>query len=100
MHSFIRQELSKLTELLSLIHQDDSLLANITSISHRCAHSLLSGNKLLFAGNGGSAADAQHLADIVAGDSLVNTANERGIFTDKLHKIKKAIQSTLTYTSI
>jgi D-sedoheptulose 7-phosphate isomerase len=62
MHSFIRQELSKLTELLTLIHQDDSLLANITSISHRCAHSLLSGNKLLFAGNGGSAADAQHLA--------------------------------------
>ena len=47
-----------------------------------------------------SEADAQHLADLVAGDSLVNTANERGIFTDKLHKIKKAIQSTLTYTSI
>ncbi|NIR44850.1 MAG: SIS domain-containing protein [Gemmatimonadetes bacterium] len=40
----------------------DSLAAPIAELARRVASTLEAGNKLLFCGNGGSAADAQHLA--------------------------------------
>ncbi len=42
--------------------QDRELLALITEIAHSIENSLRAGGKLMIAGNGGSAADAQHLA--------------------------------------
>ena len=39
----------------------------IVEIADRCRSSLQSGNKILFCGNGGSAADAQHLAAELVG---------------------------------
>ena len=41
---------------------DDALLNDILALSKRCASVLKSGGKILFCGNGGSFADAQHLA--------------------------------------
>ncbi len=41
---------------------DESVYANILKISDVVTNSFKSGNKVLFCGNGGSAADAQHLA--------------------------------------
>jgi D-sedoheptulose 7-phosphate isomerase len=41
---------------------DASLLASVASVAIACIEALRHGNKVLFAGNGGSAADAQHLA--------------------------------------
>jgi D-sedoheptulose 7-phosphate isomerase len=41
---------------------DPEFVATIAAIVDRVAESLLAGHKLLLAGNGGSAADAQHLA--------------------------------------
>ncbi|MCP1538097.1 D-sedoheptulose 7-phosphate isomerase [Methylorubrum extorquens] len=41
---------------------DDGLLTACQDIAEACAASLLDGRKLLLAGNGGSAADAQHIA--------------------------------------
>ena len=38
------------------------ILVTINKIAHVCYKSILSGHKLLFAGNGGSAAEAQHMA--------------------------------------
>lgn len=45
-----------------LVLQDDGLLQTIDQCIHKIAAAFVSGNKVLFCGNGGSAADAQHLA--------------------------------------
>jgi len=41
---------------------DDVLVAKMTNFSELVVKAMLSGNRIFFAGNGGSAADAQHLA--------------------------------------
>jgi D-sedoheptulose 7-phosphate isomerase len=47
--------------------QDASLLATTRAIAEAIRHALASGHKLLLIGNGGSAADAQHIAAEVVG---------------------------------
>ena len=42
--------------------EDKTLLGQIEAIARKCAESCVAGHKVLFMGNGGSAADAQHLA--------------------------------------
>lgn len=44
------------------ILQDESLLALVQQVVNLVSEAFLKGNKVLFCGNGGSAADAQHLA--------------------------------------
>lgn len=62
MHQFIQNEIQKLATLLSQMTQDQHLLLQVESIAKQCEEALRQGKKILFAGNGGSAADAQHLA--------------------------------------
>jgi D-sedoheptulose 7-phosphate isomerase len=49
-------------EVLERAEKDRELVAAIVTIADRIAHTLRNGGKLLLAGNGGSAADAQHIA--------------------------------------
>ena len=49
-------------------------LAQMTDLAHRCMASLNQGGKIIWAGNGGSAADAQHLA----AEFMVRYSKERG----------------------
>ena len=44
------------------ILSDESLIEVITDVANICSDAFSNGNKVLFCGNGGSAADAQHLA--------------------------------------
>jgi len=46
---------------------DPVMLASIAEVAQRCVDTLRSGNKLLLAGNGGSASDAQHIAAELVG---------------------------------
>lgn len=62
MSRLIRGEIQKLISLLAVIESDKNLLGIVESIGQFCTKALLSGKKILFAGNGGSAADSQHLA--------------------------------------
>ena len=62
MHSLIHSELQKLLSLLLQIQNNEELLMTVNVIAETCVKSLKQGKKILFAGNGGSAADAQHLA--------------------------------------
>jgi D-sedoheptulose 7-phosphate isomerase len=50
------------TQNLELMTKDTALLAAVVQVSGACVEALRQGHKILFAGNGGSAADAQHLA--------------------------------------
>lgn len=62
MQNVIKDELHQTRNLLTLIEQDQAVLKTAEKIARQCVHSLVSGGKILFAGNGGSAADSQHLA--------------------------------------
>ncbi|OGT59864.1 MAG: phosphoheptose isomerase [Gammaproteobacteria bacterium RIFCSPHIGHO2_12_FULL_43_28] len=62
MHQLIQSEIKKLVSILVDIEQDTALLARVNHIALVCTEALQSGKKILLAGNGGSAADAQHLA--------------------------------------
>jgi D-sedoheptulose 7-phosphate isomerase len=59
---FIAGELRKSAAVLSAIVADPDLVAAIETVTRLCVAGLRGGNKVLLAGNGGSAADAQHLA--------------------------------------
>lgn len=48
--------------VMTQIAEDAALHATIEAVALRCVERLRAGNTILFAGNGGSAADAQHLA--------------------------------------
>ncbi len=55
-------ELASATQVLQALQQDSVLLDDFERWVESCEQALRAGNKLLFIGNGGSAADAQHLA--------------------------------------
>lgn len=62
MQALIQSEIQKLAQLLTQIQQDQRLLSLIETLAEQCTTALRQGNKILLAGNGGSAADSQHLA--------------------------------------
>lgn len=62
MRAYIQEEISKTLATLEPLASDDSLTAVVEQVARKCCSALRAGNKILFAGNGGSAADAQHLA--------------------------------------
>lgn len=55
-------ELASAAQVLQALQQDPVLLDDFERWVESCEQALRAGNKLLFIGNGGSAADAQHLA--------------------------------------
>jgi len=62
MKDFINQEIEKIEDVLSLMKSDTQILENTKAAAQACIKSLTSKGKILIAGNGGSAADAQHIA--------------------------------------
>ena len=62
MKNYIKQEIAKTSDLLSKLVADEALLAEVEKIADGCMAAIRAGKTVLFAGNGGSAADAQHLA--------------------------------------
>lgn len=62
MQNTIQDEIQKLSSVLLQIQQDEQLLQTVENIAKECINALKQGKKILFAGNGGSAADSQHLA--------------------------------------
>lgn len=57
-----RRSLSSSIEIKNLLLNDDNIITLITEIGGRCAKTIMQGNRIILAGNGGSAADAQHIA--------------------------------------
>jgi D-sedoheptulose 7-phosphate isomerase len=58
----IGRQLRETSDNLAAMAADSVLLAAVARAADACVAALRKGNKVLFAGNGGSAADAQHLA--------------------------------------
>lgn len=62
MIEFIDRELNKAADLIAAIREDRALLAQVVESAELIVSTLRAGGKVLLAGNGGSAADAQHIA--------------------------------------
>jgi D-sedoheptulose 7-phosphate isomerase len=58
----IRSQLSETARNLDVMAADQALVREASRVASACVAALRNGCKVLFAGNGGSAADAQHLA--------------------------------------
>jgi len=62
MSNYISDQLSQTRDVIDKLSRDPTIHAVINTVAEVCVRALGAGNKLLFAGNGGSAADAQHIA--------------------------------------
>ncbi len=62
MRHYIQSEIRKTQTMIQHILTDQELLAKVENIARACVTALSAGRKIIFAGNGGSAADSQHLA--------------------------------------
>jgi D-sedoheptulose 7-phosphate isomerase len=71
--SIVRSEISRTVSVLNALLADDALIGTVEKAASVCIAAIQLGNKILFAGNGGSAADSQHLSAELVG----KLANER-----------------------
>lgn len=59
---FVEQEIANTIAVYRRFQQDSGLIAKLQGAGEACGRAVESGHKILLAGNGGSAADAQHIA--------------------------------------
>ncbi len=67
MKEYIKDQIKKSYETKQAIYNDDSLLDEIEKVARKCVELYRGPNKTILAGNGGSAADAQHIAAELVG---------------------------------
>lgn len=66
-HSTIKRNIEDSIALKNLVLHDHHIIQTVEEIAKSIIESLRNGGKVLFCGNGGSAADAQHLAAELSG---------------------------------
>jgi D-sedoheptulose 7-phosphate isomerase len=62
MRDYITAQVDEARRVMSAMLEDDLLVATLERAAQACISTLRNGGKVLLAGNGGSAADAQHIA--------------------------------------
>ena len=62
MKSYITSHIKEHLLITSSLLADEALLCRVSEAAYDCINALKCGHKILLAGNGGSAADAQHIA--------------------------------------
>lgn len=72
MNEIIKNIIGSSIQVKQQLLQDESIQKRIADVIEVITHAFLKGNKVLFCGNGGSAADAQHLAAEFSGRFYIN----------------------------
>ncbi len=67
MREYIKNQIKQSFETKQAIYESENLLAKIEEVAKRCVALYKTGRKTILAGNGGSAADAQHIAAELVG---------------------------------
>jgi len=62
MRNYIAAQISEAQRVMAAMLTDEALLATVDAAAGACIACMRAGGKILLAGNGGSAADAQHIA--------------------------------------
>lgn len=60
--SYIKNYIESSIEVKQAVLTDEDLINKISQVASLCCDAISNGNKILIAGNGGSAADSQHIA--------------------------------------
>lgn len=79
---WIKNKIQASIEVKQALAQDENLLQQIQQAADECVKCLKNGGKVLFCGNGGSAADAQHLAAELSGRFY---RDREPLFAEALH---------------
>jgi len=79
MREIVQKQLAQSIATMQAVLADDTIADTLVRLSELTAASMRSGGKLLVAGNGGSAADAQHLVAEFVGRLVVNRPALRAI---------------------
>jgi D-sedoheptulose 7-phosphate isomerase len=72
MTEFVRAQIAGTMAVFTLFANDDSLISSVAEVGRLCADALANGGKIMLAGNGGSAADSQHIAAEFVGRLTAN----------------------------
>ena len=67
MKNYIKDQIKKSYETKQAIYENDALLDKMVEVAKKCVELYRGPNKTILAGNGGSAADAQHIAAELVG---------------------------------
>ncbi len=62
MRTYISSKISEAQRVMTVMSTDECLLLRLEAAAQACIECMRAGGKILLAGNGGSAADAQHIA--------------------------------------
>lgn len=76
---FAKSEIEKAAGVLDSMLRDAALLGTIARVGRMGASVIREGNKVIFCGNGGSAADSQHLAAELVGKLNINRPGMAGV---------------------
>ena len=79
---FIRERIEASVKLKSSLLSNDAILSSVNKLVEEILNCYKNGGKVLWAGNGGSAADAQHLAAELSGRFYYDRAP---LFSEALH---------------
>lgn len=82
MKTIIQKRLQEALEVKQRIAADQGLIVQVEKTAQLCIASLKGGGKILFCGNGGSAADAQHLSAELTGRYLID---RKPLYAEALH---------------
>ena len=79
MREIVREQLAETVALMQAVARDTAIHATLTDAARATASALKAGHKLMAAGNGGSAADAQHLVAEFVSRLVENRAAMRAV---------------------
>ncbi len=82
MKTVVKKRLLEALAVKQALSQDQEIIEQAVKAAQVCIKSLQEGGKVLFCGNGGSAADAQHLSAELSGRYLVD---RKPLFAEALH---------------
>ncbi len=77
--SYTQAEIAKTIEVMQAMHGDPALIDVVNAVGAACSKSIGAGGKVMFCGNGGSAADCQHLAAELVGKLVFDRPGMSGL---------------------
>ena len=100
MKAIVQRQLAQSIATMQAVLADDSIAETIVRLSEITAASMKLGGKLLVAGNGGSAADAQHLVAEFVGRLVINRPALRAIALTTDTSILTAVGNDFSFDHI
>ena len=76
---YIRDEMGKASTVIDRMMADDAFIDTVGRVGAMCAEAIRAGGKVMFCGNGGSAADCQHLAAEMVGKLVFDRPGMAGL---------------------